>query len=115
MSVTAGLTRDQSPSAYGYVTNFTRVYASLAYNFTERLTGTLGGDYSLSTQASQSNNLDYNYYNFTGQLAYRITEKFSVTPGYRFSQYDNITAGQPAHAHSAYVMLSYTYPLHYQK
>jgi hypothetical protein len=115
LSFTAGLTRDQSATAYAYIVNYTRVYASLAYAFTERLTGSLGGDYSLSTQASQSNNLDYNYYNFTGQLAYRITEKFSVTPGYRYSQYDNITAGQPAHAHSAYVMLSYTYPLHYQK
>ena len=78
----AGFTRDQSPSAYGYVTNFTRFYASLGYNFTERLTGTLGGDYSLSTQASQANNLDYNYYNVNAQLAYQITEKLSVTPGY---------------------------------
>jgi hypothetical protein len=115
LRITAGLIRDQSPSAYGYVTNFSRVYASLGYDFTERLTGSLGGDYSLTTQASQANNLDYNYYNFTGQLAYRITEKLSVTPGYRFSQYNNITAGQPAHAHSAYVMFSYAYPIHYQK
>ena len=87
-SLTAGFTRDQSASAYGYVTNFTRLYASLGYNFTERLTGTLGGTYSLSTQASQTNNLDYNYYNVTAQLAYKITEKLSVTPGYRFSQYN---------------------------
>jgi Putative beta-barrel porin 2 len=115
LSVTAGFSRDQSPSAYGYVTNFTRIYASLGYTFTERLTGTLGGSYSLSTQASQANNLDYNYYNVTAQLAYKITEKLSVTPGYRFSQYDNVTAGQSAQAHSAYVMLNYTYPIHYQK
>ena len=115
LSFTAGFSRDQSPSAYGYVTNFTRIYASLGYTFTERLTGTLGGSYSLSTQASQANNLDYNYYNVTAQLAYKITEKLSVTPGYKFSQYDNVTAGQSAHAHSAYVMLNYTYPIHYQK
>ena len=43
LRVTAGYTRDQSPSAYGYVTNFSRVYASLGYDFTERLTGSLGG------------------------------------------------------------------------
>jgi hypothetical protein len=115
LRLTAGLIRDQSASAYGYVTNFTRVYASLGYDFTERLTGGLGADYSLSTQASQANNLDYTYYNASASLAYKITEKLSVTPGYRFSQYNNITAGQPAHAHSAYVMLSYSYPIHYQK
>lgn len=115
LSFTAGFSRDQSPSAYGYVTNFTRIYASLGYTFTERLTGTLGGSYSLSTQASQANNLDYNYYNVTAQLAYKITEKLSVTPGYRFSQYDNVTGGMSAQAHSAYVMLNYTYPIHYQK
>ncbi|MBM4301147.1 MAG: hypothetical protein FJ121_06405 [Deltaproteobacteria bacterium] len=115
LSLTAGFSRDQNASAYGYVTNFSRVYASLAYNFTERLTGNLGGAYSLSTQASQANSLDNNYYNVTAQLAYKITEKFSVTPGYRFSQSDNVTAAQSAHAHSAYVMLSYAYPIHFQK
>ena len=115
LSLTAGFSRDQSPSAYGYVINFTRIYASLGYTFTERLTGTLGGSYSLSSQASQTNNLDYNYYTVTAQLAYKITEKLSVTPGYRFSQYDDVTGGRSAQAHSAYVMLNYTYPIHYQK
>ena len=115
LSVTAGFSRDQSPSAYGYVTNFTRIYASLGYTFTERLTGTLGGSYSLSSQASQANNLDYNYYTVTALLAYKITEKLSVTPGYRFSQYDDVTGDRSAQAHSAYVMLNYTYPIHYQK
>ena len=115
LSFTAGFSRDQSPSAYGYVTNFMRLYASLAYNFTERLTGTLGGSYSISTQASQTYNSTYNYYSVTAQLAYKLTEKLSVTPGYKFNQYDNVTAALPAHAHSAYVMLNYTYPIHYQK
>jgi hypothetical protein len=115
LSVTAGFSRDQSPSAYGYVTNFTRLYASLGYNFTERLTGTLGGSYSLSSQASQANNLDYNYYNVTAQLPYQITEKLTITPGYNFSHYDNVSAAQSAQAHSAYVLFSYTYPIHYQK
>jgi hypothetical protein len=115
LSVTAGFSRDQSPSAYGYIINFSRIYASVGYTFTERLTGTLGGSYSLSSQASQANNLDYNYYTVTALLAYRITEKLSVTPGYRFSHYNDVTGDRSAQAHSAYVMLSYTYPIHYQK
>ncbi|MBU4447370.1 MAG: porin, partial [Proteobacteria bacterium] len=115
LSLTAGFSRDQTPSAYGYIINFTRIYASLGYTFTERLTGTLGGSYSSSSQASQTNNLDYNYYTVTGRLAYKITEKLSVTPGYRFSRYDDVTGDRSAQAHSAYVMLSYTYPIHYQK
>ena len=115
LSLMAGFSRDQSPSAYGYVTNFTRIYASVGYTFTERLTGTLAGSYSSSSQASQTNNLDYNYYTVTALLAYKITEKLSVTPGYRFSRYDDVTGGRFAQAHSAYVMLNYTYPMHYQK
>ena len=115
MSLTAGFSRDQSPSAYGYVLNFTRVYASVAYTFTERWTGFLTGSFSSSSQASQANNLDYNYYAVSGQLAYKITEKLSVTPGYRFSHYDDVTGGRTAQAHSAYVMFSYAYPLHYQR
>ena len=115
LSLTAGFSRDQTPSAYGYVTNFTRIYASVGYTLTERLTGTLAGSYSSSSQASQTNNLDYNYYTVTALLAYKITEKLSVTPGYRFSQYDDVTGGRSAQAHSAYVMLNYTYPIHYQR
>jgi hypothetical protein len=114
LSLMAGFSRDQTPSAYGYVLNFTRVYASLGYTITERLTGTLGGSFSSSSQASQTDNLDYNYYSVTGLLAYRITENLSVTPGYRFSQYDDVTGGRSAQAHSAYVMLTYSYPMHYQ-
>jgi hypothetical protein len=114
-SVTAGVARDQSPSAYGYVVNYTRAYASLTYNFTERCIGTLGGDYFLSTQATQTNNLDYNFYTATAQLVYKLTEHFSVNPGYRFSQRDNFSGGWSAHAHCAWVMLSYAYPIHYQK
>lgn len=115
LSLTGGFSRDQTPSAYGYVLNFTRIYASLGYTLTERLTGTLGGSYSSSSQASQTNNLDYNYYTVTALLAYKITEKLSVTPGYRFSRYDDVTGDRSAQAHSAYVMLNYTYPIHYQK
>jgi len=114
VSLTGGFSRDQSPSAYGYVVNFTRLYASLGYTVTERLTGTLAGSYSASSQASQTDNLDYNYFTVTALLAYKITENLSVTPGYRFSQYDDLTGNRSAHAHSAYVMFSYTYPMHYQ-
>jgi len=115
LTITAGFTRDQSPTAYGYVVNFTRFSASMAYNFTERLAGTLGGSYSLSSQASQTQDLENNYYSVNAQLAYQLTEKLSVTPGYGFSQYDDLTGSRSAHAHSAYVMLSYTYPIHYQR
>jgi len=115
VQITGGFSRDQSPSAYGYVVNFTRLYASLGYTVTERLTGTLAGSYSVSSQASQTDNLDYNYFTVTALLAYKITENFSVNPGYRFSQYDDLTGTRSAQAHSAYVMFSYTYPIHYQK
>jgi hypothetical protein len=115
LRVSGGFTRDQVPSAYGDVTNFSRVYASLAYAFTERLTGSLEGDYSLSTGASQSNSQNYGYYSANAQLAYKVTEKLSVTPGYRFSQYDYSTSGMSAHGHSAFVLLNYAYPFHYQK
>ena len=40
---TAGFSRDQSPSAYGYVTNFTRIYASVGHSLTERCDRKLGG------------------------------------------------------------------------
>lgn len=115
LNVSAGFSRDQSASAYGYETNFSRFYASLGYQVTERLNGTLGSSYSSSTQSAQANDLDANYYNINAQLTYQLTERFKVTPGYQFSQAVDATSDRSAIAHSAYVMLNYTYPIHYQK
>lgn len=115
LSMGAGFSRDQAPSAYGYVTNYNRLYAFMRYNLTERWSWTLGGDYFLTTQASQTNDIDYTYYNINTQLAYRLTERWSITPGYRFSQRDDLTGHRSAQAHSAWVMATYAYPLYYQK
>jgi hypothetical protein len=115
LQCTAGLSRDQSATAYGYETNYSRAFASLGYSFTERLTGTLGGDFSLSTQASQADDYNQNYYNLNAQLSYKITEKLSVSPGYRYSQRDDLTEDRSAHAHSGFIMFTYAYPIHYQK
>jgi hypothetical protein len=118
-NLTGGFTRDQSASANNYVTNFTRLYASMGYTFTERLSGSLGGSFSVSSQASGNTNADYNYYDVNANLAYKITEKLSVSPGYRYVQSDNLTnsttGNQNAHGHNGWLMFSYSYPIHYQK
>jgi hypothetical protein len=116
LTISAGFSRNQSPSAYGAIYEVNQLIFGLAYNFTERLRGGLSGTYSLSTQSSQSVSSQYNYYNFSPQLTYQITEKFSVSSGYNFQYAANLTAGGgSAHNHIAFIQLSYAYPMHYQR
>ena len=91
------------------------IFLNLSYSFTERLSGSLTGDYSLSNQLSQTNSFQNVVYTINSQLSYRITEKLSLSPGYRFVQNDDVSNSQSAHGHNVWVMLNYSYPIHYQK
>lgn len=116
LTVSAGFSIDQQPSAYGAVYEMDRLYASATYRFTERLSGSLNGAYSLSNQTSQNLNSEYNYYNVSPSLTYQITEHLNVSPGYSFSNAASLTStGSSAHNHLAWIQFSYTYPIHYQK
>jgi lysozyme family protein len=116
LSATAGFSIDQQPSAYGAVYQVDRLYASVGYNFTERLSGSLSGSFSLSNQTSQNLNSEYNYYNVSPSLTYRITERLSVSPGYSFANASSLSStGSAAHNHLAWIQFSYSYPIHYQK
>ena len=116
LTLGAGFSSDQQPSAYGAVYEINQLYVSCGYNFTERLRGGLNGSYSLSNQTSQNVNSQYNYYNLSPSLTYQITEKLSVSPAYSYSGNASLsTTGGSGHTHMTWIQLSYTYPLHYQK
>jgi hypothetical protein len=116
LSFNAGFKVDQNASAYGAVYEVDQLNFSCSYNFTERLRGTLSGNYSLSNQSSQTISSKYNYYNLSPSFNYQITEKLSVSPGYSYSGRENLTGeGGSGHVHQAWIQFSYTYPMHYQK
>ena len=52
LSLTGSFSRNQQASAYGYIAQVNALSLNASYKFTERLTGSLGGGYSLSTQSS---------------------------------------------------------------
>jgi hypothetical protein len=115
-SLSANLKVDQNASAYGAVYETNQLSLACNYIFTERLRGSLSGSYTLSNQSSQTINSEYNYYNLSPSLTYQITEKFSVTPGYNFQNSASLTStGGGGHNHVAYIQLSYSYPIHYQR
>jgi hypothetical protein len=116
LSFSASLKIDQNASAYGAVYETNQLSLACNYNFTERLRAGLNGAYTLSNQSSQAINSEYNYYNLGSSFTYQITEKFTVSPGYSFRNSANLTStGGSAHNHMAFVQLSYSYPLHYQR
>jgi hypothetical protein len=116
LAVTGGFSMSQQPSAYGAVYQVNQLNLGANYNFTERLSGALGGAYSLSNQSSQNISSEWNYYSIVSSLSYQITEQFSVSPGYSFSNSASLTGtGSSAHNHLAWIQFSFTYPIHYQK
>ena len=115
LSLTAGLSRDESPSAYGSISELYRAYGGANYQFSERLSGSLTGGCYLSNQASQQNNLGNGYFDISPQLNWRITEKLTASPGYRFSLRNDITNDRSATTQVVWLMLTYSYPIHYQR
>jgi len=118
LTITGGLTADTNPSSYGSISQYYRAYLGMNYNFTERLAGALSGGFTYSTQISNpsSNPYENNYFNINPQLSYQLTERMSLSPGYNFTTRSDLTPTyRTAQAHVAYMMLTYTYPIHYQK
>ena len=116
LSVTGGVSRNQTPSAYGAVYEVNQLNLAVGYQFTERLRGSVSGAYSLSNQSSQNISSEYNYYNINPSLNYQITEKLSASIGYNFQNAASLTEnGGSGHNHTAFVQLAYTYPIHYQR
>jgi len=115
LSLTAGLSRDESPSAYGSISELYRAYGGANYQFSERLSGSLTGDCSLSNQASQQNNQENGYFSISPQLNWRVTEKLTASPGYRFGLRNDLTNDRSATLQVVWLMITYSYPIHYQK
>jgi hypothetical protein len=116
LTVSGGGSMTQQPSAYGAVYQVNRLYGAINYNITEKLSAGLNAGYSLSNQSSQDISSEYNYYSVSPSLNYKITERFSVSPGYSFANSASLTStGSSAHNHIAWIQFSYAYPIHYQK
>jgi hypothetical protein len=119
LSITGSLVRNQSASAYGYISQVNAASLGASYRFTERLTGSLGGGYSMSTQSSNRSQNDTNGLNVRSQLSYLITEKLTASGGYTFSSQlyggNNLSTSSTSNVHDVYLMLTYAYPIHYQK
>ena len=109
LSITGGYSRDQNASAFGTISDNNHVFLTLNYNFTERLSGSLNGDYALANQISTENNLRSDYLNIGPQITYKITEELSLSPGYRFGlREDNSNGAKTANAQIVWLMLNYS-------
>ncbi len=112
---TAGYVRDQSASGSGSINDTNGLNLALSYDFTERLKGTMAGSYNRGEAVSQRNSFNSSTYQVGPELTYQLTEKLSLSPGYRFSQRQDSTPVRTASNHLTWLMLTYAYPIHYQK
>jgi hypothetical protein len=109
-SVTGGYTRNQSPSSNGSISDLNRIYLSMKYNISERLSAGLNGYFSISNQISERTSQQNNYLNLSPQITYKITQELNVSPGYQFGLREQTFGGNSATATAqvAYVMMTYT-------
>lgn len=111
-SITGGYSRDQSPSAYGGVSQVNRINLYFKYDFTERLVGNLYADYYRTDNTSEQSNIKDQVYQISPQVTYRLTEQLSLTPAYRFGYRQDLASGTSGNRHNVWLFLTYSYPIH---
>jgi hypothetical protein len=114
-SLTAGYIRNQSASGAGSVNDTNGLNLAIGYEFTERLKGTVVGSYNRGSAVSQRNSFINSVYQAGPQLSYQVTEKLSFSPGYTFSLRQDSPPVRTTNNHLTWLMLTYSYPIHYQK
>jgi hypothetical protein len=114
-TLNAGYSYDQSASAQGQLQNFQRFSLVPLYNFTEKLSGSVPVNFSYSSAQSNRYKNKTLYCNISPQLTYRLQERLSLTGAYSFGLREDQIAKRSANQQVAWLMLSYYYPIHYQK
>lgn len=118
LNLFANFNRNQSASAYGYIAQVNALTLGLGYRFTERLSSSLTGGYTLSNQSFQRGGNQVTSFSINPQLSYRITERLTASAFYRFFNNHYGSSGQSsssAHIHDVWLMFTYSYPMHYQR
>ena len=69
----------------------------------------------LGRAVPQRHNFNNSFFSSGPQLNYQVTEKLSLSPGYRFSCTGGFSPVRTASNHQTWLMLTYSYPIHYQK
>jgi hypothetical protein len=110
LSVAGGFSRNQSPSAYGTISDYNQLNLAMNYKFTEKWSGSLGGWYSLNDQISTRTSYRSSFLTVGPQLTYRLTENLTLSPGYNFGLRDDLTHNMTANNQTVWLMLTYTKP-----
>ncbi len=110
LSVTGGYSRNQFPAGNGGILDTNRIYGSLGYEFTERLSGGLSAYYSLSDQISNQTSNKNDFFGINPNVTYKLTEELTISPGYQFGLREETTGGRSYNAkvQTAWLMLTYT-------
>lgn len=114
-NLTLSYSRNQSASAYGNLSQYNIFRLFITQKITERLSSQFNPHLSLSKMDSPGSDYSSTYYGIRSGLSYELTERLSLGAFYGFN-YRKVSGsadyGFPIH--SAYLILTYSYPIHYQ-
>jgi len=114
-NLTFGYKLDQSPSGSGTINQFHNAYAGLTHNITERLTGGLRGNLYYSISSSPGSNYNNLVFYLTPEVAYKLTEKFTLNTSYTYGWRDDLVSDRTVSRNLVWLYLRYVNPLHFQR
>ncbi len=113
-TLSASYQRTQPGSSLGTPVTFNSVSLSLSHSFTERLSGSMSGNYYNSQPINASGGFETSVYQLSSQLSYQITENLSLVPSCSLGLLQE--QGKSADIVGATLMLTYSYPyFHYRR
>lgn len=114
-SLTAGVNRTESPSGGGRLLEYYRGFLGLDHALTERLKAGLDSSIYYSISSREERDYENLLFSFGPQVSYQLTERLTVTSGYRFGYREDLQADRNTHRHLVWLYLSYSRPWHWQR
>ncbi len=114
-SLTAGVNRTEAPSGGGRLLEYYRAFVGLDHALTERLKAGVDGSLYYSTSSREERDYENLLFSLGPQVGYQLTERLTLTSGYRFGYREDLQADRNTHRHQVWLYLSYSWPWHWQR
>ncbi|MCL6622792.1 MAG: hypothetical protein K6T55_11925 [Syntrophobacterales bacterium] len=114
-SLTGGVSRTESASGGGDLLEYYRAFLGVDHAVTERLRAGVDSSVYYSTSSQERSDYENVILSFGPQVSYQLTERLTLTTGYRFGYREDLAGERNTHRHLVWLYLSYSRPWHYQR
>jgi hypothetical protein len=100
-----------APTGAGLLSKSDNASASLSYQFSDRLTGRLGANYTRTVfPAVQASSYNNNYYEGEVGVSYQLAERWTLEAGYRYARAQYSQNAYEPRSNGGFVSIAYNWP-----